>query len=156
WNQSFPPLSLPAMLAESVARRGDAPMLDFMGRRFSYREVAGGVARVARGLQQRGIGKGNCVGLFLPNVPHYVAAYYGALAAGATVVNFSPLYTIAELEAQVEDSGTDLLFTISAAALLPTALAVLDGSSLKQLVVGSVAGGLPAAKSVLYRLFKRR
>src|SRR3546814_10529390 len=95
------------------------------------------------------------MGLFLPNVPHYVAAYYGALAAGATVVNFSPLYTPRELEAQVEDSGTDLLVTVSAAALLPTALAVLDGSSLKQLVVGSVAGGLPAAKSLLYRLFRR-
>lgn len=155
WEQSFAPLSLPDMLTASVARRGDAPMLDFLGRQFSYAEVALGAARVARGLQQRGIGKGSRVGLFLPNVPHYVAAYYGALAAGATVVNFSPLYTVHELEAQVEDSGTDILFTLSAAALLPTALKVLDGSSLKQLVVGSVAGGLPAAKSVLYRLFKR-
>src|SRR3546814_14206405 len=75
------------------------------------------------------LGKGSRFGLFLPNVPHYVAAYYGALAAGATVVNFSPLYTVAELEAQVEDSGTDTLFTLSAAALLPTALQVLDGRS---------------------------
>ncbi|MGX5712484.1 AMP-binding protein [Sphingopyxis terrae subsp. ummariensis] len=156
WDQSFAPLSLPAMLADSVARRGEAPMLDFMGRRFSYAEVADGVARVARGLQQRGIGKGSRVGLFLPNVPHYVAAYYGALAAGAAVVNFSPLYTVAELEAQVEDSGTDTLFTISASALLPTALSVLEGSSLKRLVVGSIAGGLPAAKSILYRLFRRK
>ncbi len=155
WDQEFAPLSLPDMLAASVARRGDAPMLDFLGRQFSYAEVARGAARVARGLQQRGIVKGSRVGLFLPNVPHYVAAYYGALAAGATVVNFSPLYTVAELEAQVEDSGTELLFTISAAALLPTALKVLDGSSLKRLVVGSVAGGLPATKSMLYRLFKR-
>ncbi len=155
WDQPFEPLSLPAMLAASVAKRGDAPMLDFMGRRFSYSEVAGGVARVARGLQLQGIGKGSRVGLFLPNVPHYVAAYYGALAVGATVVNFSPLYTVAELEAQVEDSGTDTLVTISAAALLPTALKVLDGSSLKRLIVGSVAGGLPAAKSILYRLFKK-
>jgi long-chain acyl-CoA synthetase len=155
WNQDFAPLSLPDMLAASVGKRGDAPMLDFLGRQFSYAEVARGAARVARGLQQRGIGKGSRVGLFLPNVPHYVAAYYGALAAGATVVNFSPLYTVAELEAQVEDSGTDTLFTVSAAALLPTALKVLDGSSLKTLVVGSVAGGLPAAKSVLYRLFRR-
>ena len=155
WDQEFPPLSLPDMFAASVARKGDAPMLDFMGRQFGYAEVARGVARVARGLQQLGLGKGSRVGLFLPNVPHYVAAYYGALMAGATVVNFSPLYTVAELEAQVEDSGTDTLFTLSAAALLPTALQVLDGSSLTRLVVGSVAGGLPAAKSVLYRLFKR-
>lgn len=156
WDQPFAPLSLPDMLAASVAAKGDAPMLDFMGRHFSYNEVASGAARVARGLQQLGIGKGSRVGLFLPNVPHYVAAYYGALAAGATVVNFSPLYTPHELEAQVEDSGTDTLVTVSAAALLPTALEVLDGSSLKRLVVGSVAGGLPHAKSVLYRLFKRQ
>ena len=155
WNQPFEPLSLPDMLAASVRKNDTAPMLDFMGRRFSYAEVSDAVARVARGLQLRGIGKGSRVGLFLPNVPHYVAAYYGALAAGATVVNFSPLYTIAELEAQVEDSGTDTLVTISASALLPTALAVLEGSSLRQLIVGSIAGGLPAAKSVLYRLFKK-
>ena len=156
WSQDFPPLTLPDMLAASVAKRGNAPMLDFMGRHFSYNDVARGVARVAKGLQARGIGKGTRVGLFLPNVPHYVAAYYGALAAGATVVNFSPLYTPAELEAQVEDSGTDILFTMSATALLPTALKVLDGSSLKQLVVGSVAGGLPGAKSLLYRMFRRK
>mgnify|MGYP001545738528 CR=1 FL=1 len=155
WDQPFAPLSLPDMLAASTARMGDAPMLDFMGRRFSYAEVAGAVARVARGLQQLGIGKGSRVGLFLPNVPQYVAAYYGALAAGATVVNFSPLYTARELEAQVEDSGTDTLVTLSATALLPTALTVLDGSSLKRLVVGSIAGGLPTAKSLLYRLFKK-
>lgn len=155
WDQSFAPLSLPDMLAASVARKGDAPMLDFMGRQFGYAEVARGAARVARGLQQLGLGKGSRVGLFLPNVPHYVAAYYGALMAGATVVNFSPLYTVAELEAQVEDSGTDTLFTLSAAALLPTALKVLDGSSLNRVIVGSVAGGLPKAKSLLYRLFKR-
>ncbi|MFN4357671.1 AMP-binding protein [Sphingopyxis alaskensis] len=156
WDQSFAPLSLPDMFAASVARKGEAPMLDFMGRQFSYAEVALGVQRVARGLQLLGLGKGSRIGLFLPNVPHYVAAYYGALAAGATVVNFSPLYTVAELEAQVEDSGTDTLFTLSAAALLPTAFKVLDGSSLNRLIVGSVAGGLSKTKSLLYRLFKRR
>src|SRR3546814_7565075 len=30
WDQIFAPLSLPDMLAASVARKGDAPMLDFM------------------------------------------------------------------------------------------------------------------------------
>jgi long-chain acyl-CoA synthetase len=62
---------------------------------------------------------------------------------------------VEELSAQVEDSGTGLLFTLSAAALLPTALKVLERSSLKQLVVGSVAEVLPPVKSALFRLFKR-
>src|SRR5690606_33016124 len=108
----------------------------------------------AHGLQKLGIGKDCRVGLFLPNVPHYVAAYYGAMLAGATVVNFSPLYTVAELSAQVEDSKTDILVTVSASALLPTALKVLEQSSLKTLVVGSIAGGLTPTKAFLYRLFK--
>ena len=156
WDMPFPPLSLPQMFADSAARRGTAAMIDFMGRRFSYREMAAQAAAVATGLQQLGIVKGDRVGLFLPNVPHYIAAYYGALIAGATVVNFSPLYSVDELTAQVEDSGTSLLFTLSATALLPTALEVLDRSSLKQLVVGSVAEVLPPMKSLAFRLLKRR
>ena len=54
------------------------------------------------------------------------------------------------------DSGTTILFTVSAAALLPTAIKVLDNSSLKELVVGSVAEALPKSKSWAYRLFKRK
>ena len=154
WDQFFSPLSLPDMFFRSAGRRGAAPLLDFMGRKYSYSETANGVCRVARGLQQIGIGKGDRVGLYLPNVPHYVAAYYGAMAAGATVVNFSPLYTVDELAHQVADSGTRILFTLSAKALLPTALKVLEQSALERLVVGSVAGALPGGKALFYRLFK--
>ena len=155
WEQSYPPLSLPDMFAAAAARAPDAPAIDFMGRHYSYAETASGVARVAAGLARLGIAPGDRIGLYLPNVPHYVAAYYGALALGATVVNFSPLYSVDELCHQVEDSGTRLLFTLSATALLPTALDVLEKSRLERLVVGSVAGALPPARSLLYRLFRR-
>ncbi len=155
WDQHFPPLSLTAMFDGAVARMASAPFLDFMGKRFSYVEVASVVHRVACGLKAMGIEKGDRVGLFLPNVPHYVAAYYGALAIGATIVNYSPLYTVDELSHQVNDSGTKLLFTLSAAALLPTALKVMERGGIDHIVVGSIAGVLPTAKSLLYRLFKR-
>ena len=156
WDQFFSPLSMPAMFFASAGRRGDANLLDFMGRKFSYGEVAAGVTHVAKGLQDLGVKKGDRVGLFLPNVPHYVSAYYGAMAIGATVVNFSPLYTVEELNHQVEDSGTKILFTLSATAVFPTAYEVLQQSSLERLVVGSVAGALPAGKSLFYRLFRRK
>lgn len=154
WDQFFAPLSVPDMFFRSAGRRGAAPLLDFMGRKYSYTETADGVCRVAKGLQDLGLGKGDRVGLFLPNTPHYVAAYYGAMAAGATLVNFSPLYTVDELAHQVADSGTKTLFTLSASALLPTALKVLEQSGLVRLIVGSVAGALPSGKSLFYRLFK--
>lgn len=155
WDRHFAPQTMVEMFEGAASRFGDRNLLDFMGRKYRFAEVADAVRRAARGFQALGVGKGDRVGLFLPNVPHYVAAYYGALAAGATVVNFSPLYTVDELAHQVEDSGTKLLVTLTAAALLPTALKVLEGSSLERLVVGSVAGGLPKLKSLAYRLFKR-
>jgi long-chain acyl-CoA synthetase len=155
WEQVFPPLSLPALFETTAGRVPRAPLIDFLGRKYSYAETQDGVNRVACGLAKLGIGKGDRVGLFLPNVPHYVAAYYGALKAGATVVNFSPLYTVDELAHQIADSGTRILFTISAAALLPTAIEVMEKSGLERLVVGSIAGVLPPAKSLLYRLLRR-
>ncbi|MCD2324115.1 long-chain fatty acid--CoA ligase [Sphingomonas sp. IC-56] len=154
WDDPFPPVSMIELFEQSAREHPQAPLLDFMGRKYSYKEVSSAVDRVACGLRELGYGPGDRIGLFLPNVPHYVAAYYGILKLGGTVVNFSPLYTVDELAEQVADSGTKLLFTISATALLPTALKVLEKSGLERLVVGSVAGGLPAAKSLLYRLFK--
>ena len=156
WDQSFPPMSMVDMVVDGAKANPDAPIIDFLGRRTTYGDMLHAIRCVAKGLQDMGVRKGDRVGLYLPNVPHYVAAYYGAMMAGAIVVNFSPLYTAAELEHQVEDSGTKILFTLSAKALLPTALEVLDNSSLERLIVGCVAEALPPAKSVLFRLFKRK
>ncbi len=155
WNKAFEPLSVHDMFFRSVEQGGQGGLLDFLGRQYSYEKIALAVRQVAKGLQDKGIKKGDRIGLYLPNVPHYVAAYYGAMAAGATVVNFSPLYTVDELAHQVADSGTTILFTVSAAALLPTALKVLDKSELRELVVGSIAEALPTIKGWAYRLAKR-
>ena len=156
WDLPLPPLSMVDMFDRAAAAHAGKPLIEFLGRQYSYNEVRDGANRVAAGLALLGYGAGDRIGLFLPNVPHYLAAYYGILKLGATAVNFSPLYTPAELAHQVTDSGTRLLFTISATALLPTAIKVLNDSALERLIVGSVAGALPGAKSVLYRWFSRK
>lgn len=156
WSQKFPPLTLPDMLAAAAAANPEAPLIDFYGRRYRYGEVLDCAQRFAHALIGMGVGRGDRVGLYLPNVPHYVAAYYGALMAGAIVVNFSPLYTAEELVHQAEDSGTRLLVTISARQLYDTAVEVLESSCIERLIVGSVAACLPPAKRFAYRLFKSR
>lgn len=155
WDLDLPPLSMPDLLRQTVDRAGDDPFVDFMGRRYSYDEIYAQARCFAAGLQARGIAKGERIGLFLPNVPLYPAAYYGAMMAGAVVVNFSPLYTVEELSTQVADSGTRLLVTVDLEALLPNALAVLDASDLEGLVVGSFAAQLSTLKGYALRLFKR-
>ena len=118
WDTEIESTTMPALFGRAVDAHPQRTLIEFLGRKLSYQAMHAEARRFAAGLQERGIGRGDRVGLFLPNVPHYVAAYYGILKLGATVVNFSPLYTVDELAHQVEDSGTKVLFTISATALL--------------------------------------
>lgn len=146
------PMTLPEMFARSAKRTPDAPLVDFLGRKYDYRQLYADAVRFAAGLKEAGIGKGDRVGLFLPNVPIYISAYYGAMIAGAVVVNFSPLYTADELAHQVEDSGAKLMVTLDSSALLPTALQVLDKSSLGHLVVGRLGTMLTPLKRIGLKL----
>ena len=156
WAQPFPPLALTDLFAGAAAAHGTKPLVDFLGRQFSYAQLYKHARAFAAGLQALGVVKGDRIGLYLPNVPIYVAAYYGAMLAGATVVNFSPLYTLDELTAQVRDSGTRLLVTIDSAALLPTALKVLGATDCAHLVVGSLGAMLPPLKRAALALLGRK
>ncbi len=155
WQCEFKPLSVPDMFDRGVALAGGEPVTDFFGKRTSYRDAMKQARSIAAALQHAGIGKGDRVGLFLPNVPLYLTAYYGIMIAGATAVNFSPLYTVEELSAQVADSGVTMLFTVNSSTLLPTAIEVLDHSAVDRLVVGDLPGMMPWWMGLAMRLLKR-
>lgn len=155
WDTSFPLMTLPAMFEIAVRKNPDAPFLHFLGRTYSYGQIHQDALEFALGLVEMGIKPGDRVGLFLPNVPIYASAYYGAMIAGAVVVNFSPLYSVEELAWQVEDSGTRVLVTLDVPELYATAAEVLEASSLETLVVGSLAEMLPWYKGLALKLLKR-
>ena len=155
WDAEFDLVSLPELFERTVRSDPDAPFLHFLGRTYSYRDIYVEARRFAAGLRDMGIDKGDRVGLFLPNVPIYVSAYYGAMMAGAIVVNFSPLYSVEELAWQVEDSGTRILVTLDVPELYATASRVLESSSLEKLVVGRLSEMLPWLKGTALKLFKR-
>lgn len=155
WDTQFALMTLPEMLERTTRTNPDAPLLHFLGRTYSYQDIFSEARRFAAGLIDAGIAKGDRVGLFLPNVPIYAAAYYGAMMAGAVAVNFSPLYTVEELAWQVEDSGTRLLVTLDVPELYANAKAVLEGSALEVLVVGSLAAQLPWAKGIALKTIGR-
>ena len=155
WDQAFAALTLPAMLDASVARAPDAIFSDFLGARLSYAQVGQWVDRFAAGMQALGLARGDRIGLFLPNVPAYPIAYYGALKAGALVVNLSPLYTVDELAHQIGDSGARTIVTCDVPQLYAAAKALLDRGAVDRIVVGSLSGWMPPLKRALFRLFKR-
>ncbi|RKE23198.1 4-coumarate--CoA ligase family protein [Streptomyces sp. TLI_171] len=89
------------------------------GRSVSYRELDAGTRRVAAGLAEAGVAKGDVVALFSPNTLAYPLAFYGATRAGATVTPVSSLATAEELAGQLRDSGARWIVTVS--AFLPVA-----------------------------------
>ncbi len=59
-----------------------------------------------------GIGKGDRVGLLLPNCPEYVISWYACQRLGAMAVGNNPLYTERELEHQIKDSGARVMVVL--------------------------------------------
>ena len=138
WDAELPLMPVQQLLDDAARRWPDHPALEFMGRVISYSEFGDLVNRAAKGLQQLGVGPGVHVGLYLPNTPHYAIAFFAALKAGGTVVNYSPLDAERVLAHKIEDSETDLLVTLDLAALYPQMARLLGASRLKKLIVGSM------------------
>jgi long-chain acyl-CoA synthetase len=161
--EEMPPVAprlLTDLLDHAAQRHGEWPAIDFMGRKWTYAEVAALARKAARGLQDLGVGPGTRVGLCLPNTPYYVICYFAILRIGGVVVNFNPLYTERELEHQVEDSGTSVMIATDLALSLPKVAQLVGrgkrGSTLSRIVVCPFADALPAIKRRAFQLLKRR
>lgn len=144
-----------AMMDRTAQDYPDRPALDFLGKRYSWQEIGRLVDRFAAGLQKMGIKKGDHVGLFLPNTPYYLIAYYGILKAGAVVVNFNPLYAPRELSHQIEDSETDVMITLDLSQLYDVMDDMVKKTRLKRVIVCSFSDILPFPKNILFSVFKR-
>jgi long-chain acyl-CoA synthetase len=141
-------------LAYTVATKPESPAFYFLGKSYNWAEMGDQINRFAAGLQSQGLKKGDKVGLFLPNSPTFLVAYYGVMKAGGTVVNYNPLYALRELVHQVEDSETDIMVTLDLKILYDKAYEVLQTSRLKRLIVGKFTEILPFPKNILFPVFK--
>ncbi len=156
WDAPIPAAPLYEVLDQAVEKWPENPCIDFLGKIYTYREIADLVARAAKGLQEMGVKKGVNVGLFLPNCPYFVIFYFAALKAGATVVNFNPLYAEREIAHQIEDSETDIMVTLDLKVLYDRMASLLDSTRLGKLIVCPMADSLPFPKNLLFPLVKRK
>ena len=109
--EEFP---LPELLRRSAERFGDKPaLIGADGTTRTYRELWSSARKVARFLQDQGIGKGDKVGVFSPNHVDYAPVFYGILLAGATVTTLNPLYREREVQHQLDDAEAVAVFVFS-------------------------------------------
>ncbi|MDY0405411.1 long-chain-fatty-acid--CoA ligase [Virgibacillus sp. 179-BFC.A HS] len=151
---SYDEKPLYAFLEEAALMYKEKKALHFMGKELSFEEVFKQAKQMANFLQYVGVQKGDRVAIMLPNSPQSVISYYGALMAGATVVQVNPLYKERELAYQLNDSGAVVLICLD--MLLPTVTAVRPDTSLKQLIVTGVKDYLPFPKNVIYPFIQKK
>ncbi len=109
------PRTLRELLESRVAAASDKDFLisEADGRHFSFVEFDAAVNRVARLLVSHGIGKGDAVGLLMPNSPEYVIAYFACWKLGAIAGPINSLLKAHEIEFVISDSEAKALLVHS-------------------------------------------
>lgn len=151
---AYPSIDLPELLRRKAAANPARKALWFRSRSLTYGEWDALATAFARGLGRLGVGDGDRVILHLPNTPHYPIAFFGALRAGAVVVQSNPIYTPRELEYILGDSGARTLVALD--IHWPTVGGAEPRAGVQRVVVGDIADYLSPGARLLYPLVKRR
>lgn len=146
--------SLQSFLADSAERYPKKKALHFMGKEITFMELYSQARKMANYLQSIGVEKGDRVAIMLPNCPQSVVSYYGALMAGATVVQTNPLYMERELEYQLNDSGAIIIVCLD--ILLPRVTNVRANTLIKHTIVTGIKDYLPFPKNLVYPFIQKK
>lgn len=138
-----------SILDDAAAEFPNQTYTIFSGAKKSFAQVCGAANRVANFLIDRGIGKGDRVAIFLPNLAHYPVVYFGIMKAGAVCVTCNPLYTAEELNHQLKDAGAKALFCMDHPQFYPVTLEAIKGSAVETVAICGVKSILPPVKAFL-------
>ena len=146
---------LSRMLDDAVRRFPDRVALDFLGQATTYRRLGEQVACAAEALRRLGVGRGDVVGVILPNCPQHVVIAYAAWRIGAIVAEHNPLAPAAQIREQIElHRGRVMIAWEKSLARLVQTTGSLEGAGMAGLRVLSVdlSRGLPWASRLALRL----
>jgi long-chain acyl-CoA synthetase len=143
----YPEISLGEVLRKSATESPDRVALIYFGTRLTFQKLDSLVDRFGEALRDMGVNKGDRVGIYLPNIPQFVIAYYGALRIGGIVVALSPLYKEREIAHILADSGAKVL--IAWDKLYPYVQTVKAQTELRNVITTSVRDYLPTILRML-------
>ncbi len=112
WNSTDEPMpdaTLPRLFHEQAARTPDAPAVLVNGVVTSYAELRSDVNRVSGWLAERGVGRGDLVGVAMAPSARRLAAVLGVLNAGAGYVPLDPSLPMERLSFMVADTAVRLV-----------------------------------------------
>ena len=98
-------------LKRSRTFRREETALWFENAVLTYESLYNQALRIAHALKKEGVGRGDKVCLFLPNVPEFVMSYYAVAAIGGVVVSINVMNKRDEVSYIVNDCGAKALIT---------------------------------------------
>ena len=141
-------------LEESARKYPDRACTIFKGAVITFKEMNELTDRMAAALVDMGVKKGDRVGIFMPNTPQFVIAYYGILKAGGAVVATNPLYTPPEIEHQASDAGIEVMFVMT--NFYKTIKKAQPKTKIKKLIVTNLKETLPPLMRLLFTLAREK
>lgn len=99
-------------LQEAAELSPDNVATVFFDKKMKYGELWDKVLRFANSLHKLGVKKGDRIGIYLPNCPQFVIAFFAINRIGAMIVPFNTQYVDHELEYQTNDSGARIIITV--------------------------------------------
>ncbi len=136
-------------LDDSARDYPDLPFTIFNGASKTYGQVKDTADRVAAFLAANGIKKGDKVAIFLPNLPQFPEILFGILKAGAVSVNCNPVYTAPELNHQLKDSQSKMVFCMDHPVFYPNTVKAIEGTDVKTVILCNIKSYLPKVKAIL-------
>ncbi len=150
----YPKAPLFYFLEDAARKYPDRACTIFKGAVVSYREMNALSDHMAAALVDMGVKKGDRVGIFMPNLPQFVVAYFGILKAGGVVVAVNPTYPVDEILIPVNDAGIEVMFTLS--RFYGKLKEVRKKSKLKKIIVSNIKESLPPITRLLFTLVKEK
>ena len=95
----------PFIFSRVEARAEKAALVDgATGRTLTYGELYAQARRLAAGLARAGLGRGDVLGLALPNVPEYPVVFHAVSLLGGATTTLNPIATAGEMAQQLLDA----------------------------------------------------
>jgi long-chain acyl-CoA synthetase len=150
----YPRTTLPAALLETAGKYPDHAAMIFKDNRITYRAFNEQVDRLAAALQELDVNGGDRVAIHLPNCPQFPIVYYAVLRMGGIVVPCNPVYTAREMMHQINDSGAEVIVTLS--SLYSIIRQIRPETPLRHVVVAKIKTFFPPFLKLLFTLLRER
>jgi long-chain acyl-CoA synthetase len=137
----------------------DSLAMTFYGTEITYGELDKLSNEFANMLVEKGMKKGDVLGINTPNIPEYIIGLLGGLKAGLIISGVSPLLSAVQIQYQLSDLGSGnkqvALLTLDAVFAGHITKIASKLPSLKLVITTSVAGFMPKFLGFMGKLLKK-